>query len=68
MESLTIGKLHGLAKCATSMGAIAVLALGHRNNLRRALNPTHLNWFLMTTLAREQINADFLIYQENCRI
>jgi len=41
MESLTFGKLRGLEKCATSVGAIAVLALDHRNNLRRALNPTH---------------------------
>jgi len=41
MEPLTFGKLRGLEKCATSMGAIAVLALDHRNNLRRALNPTH---------------------------
>ena len=41
MESLTFGKLRGLEKCATSMGAIAVLALDHRNNLRRALNPVH---------------------------
>ena len=41
MELLTFGKLRGLDKCATSMGAIAVLALDHRNNLRRALNPDH---------------------------
>jgi len=41
MESLTFGKLRGLEKCATSVGTIAVLALDHRNNLRRALNPTH---------------------------
>jgi len=41
MKSLTFGKLRGLEKCSTSIGAISVLALDHRNNLRRTLNPTH---------------------------
>ncbi len=39
MYSLTIGKLRGLQQCATSRGALAVLALDHRNNLRNALRP-----------------------------
>ena len=39
MKTLTPGKLRGLQRCATQRGAIAVLALDHRNNLRRALHP-----------------------------
>jgi tagatose-1,6-bisphosphate aldolase len=35
---LSIGKIRGLQQCATAHGAIAVLALDHRNNLRAALN------------------------------
>lgn len=38
--TLSIGKIRGLQQCATPHGAIAVLALDHRNNLRAALNPT----------------------------
>lgn len=41
MKTLTLGKLRGLQRCATQRGAIAVLALDHRNNLRRALHPDH---------------------------
>lgn len=39
MRTLTIGKYRGLQHCSTRRGAIAVLALDHRNNLRAALNP-----------------------------
>ncbi len=39
MKTITIGKMRGLQQCATQRGALAVLALDHRNNLRRALNP-----------------------------
>lgn len=35
----TPGKFRGLQQCATARGAISVLALDHRNNMRRALNP-----------------------------
>ncbi|HEC23385.1 MAG TPA: tagatose 1,6-diphosphate aldolase [Chloroflexi bacterium] len=38
-KELSIGKYRGLQQCATHRGALAVLALDHRNNLRRALNP-----------------------------
>lgn len=37
--SLTIGKLRGLQQCATPHGAIAVLALDHRQGLRKAIRP-----------------------------
>ena len=39
MQSLTIGKYRSLQHCSTKRGAIAVLALDHRNNLRNALKP-----------------------------
>jgi tagatose-1,6-bisphosphate aldolase len=38
-DTLSIGKWRGLQQCATSRGALAVLALDHRNNLRQALRP-----------------------------
>lgn len=35
----TIGKLRGLQQCASSRGTFTFLALDHRQNLRRSLNP-----------------------------
>lgn len=37
MKSLSIGKVRGLQRCSTPRGALAVLALDHRNSLYRAL-------------------------------
>jgi len=39
MTTLSIGKFRGLQQCSTTRGALAVLALDHRNNLRQALGP-----------------------------
>ena len=39
MQTLSIGKYRGLQQCSTPRGAIAVLALDHRNNLRNSLRP-----------------------------
>jgi tagatose 1,6-diphosphate aldolase len=39
MAALSIGKIRGLQQCSTQEGAIAVLALDHRGNLRQMLNP-----------------------------
>ena len=39
MKTLTIGKIRGLQQCATERGTLAIFALDHRNNLRRALHP-----------------------------
>ncbi len=36
---LTIGKIRGLQQCTSSRGTFTCLALDHRQNLRRALNP-----------------------------
>lgn len=38
---LTIGKLRRIQQCATPDGFFVIMALDHRNNLRRALNPTN---------------------------
>lgn len=37
MKQLSIGKYRGLQQCSTPSGALSVLALDHRNNLRQAL-------------------------------
>jgi tagatose 1,6-diphosphate aldolase len=37
MRTLSIGKVRGLQACSTPRGALAILALDHRNNLRQAL-------------------------------
>jgi tagatose 1,6-diphosphate aldolase len=39
MQTLSIGKYRSLQHCSTKRGAMAVLALDHRNNLRNALKP-----------------------------
>jgi tagatose-1,6-bisphosphate aldolase len=39
MRKLSVGKYRGLQQCSTEQGALAVLALDHRNNLRNALKP-----------------------------
>jgi tagatose-1,6-bisphosphate aldolase len=39
MTTLSIGKLRGLQQCTSPSGTFTCLALDHRQNLRRALNP-----------------------------
>jgi tagatose-1,6-bisphosphate aldolase len=39
LKPLTTGKMRGLQQCATPRGTFTCLALDHRQNLRRALNP-----------------------------
>ena len=39
MKQLSIGKLRGLQRCANQSGTFTVLALDHRQNLRKSLNP-----------------------------
>ena len=38
-RALTVGKLRGLRQCSDARGALSLLALDHRNNLRKALRP-----------------------------
>jgi tagatose 1,6-diphosphate aldolase len=40
-SNLTIGKLRGLQECTSPSGTFTCLALDHRQNLRRSLNPTN---------------------------
>lgn len=37
--ALSIGKMRGLSQCSTDRGIFTILALDHRGNLRRLLNP-----------------------------
>jgi tagatose 1,6-diphosphate aldolase len=39
MQTLPLGKLRGLQLCSSPHGVFTILALDHRQNLRRALNP-----------------------------
>ena len=39
MKPITIGKLRGLQQCTSPRGTFSCLALDHRQNLRKALNP-----------------------------
>jgi tagatose 1,6-diphosphate aldolase len=36
---LSVGKRRGLSSCSTDRGVFSILALDHRNNLRKAINP-----------------------------
>lgn len=38
-KTLSVGKLRGMQQCSTQNGALVLLALDHRNNLRNALAP-----------------------------
>ncbi len=40
MPELSIGKWRGLQQCATAQGALAVLALDHRQGLRKTMRPS----------------------------
>ncbi len=40
MKTLSIGKLRGLQQCSAPIGTFTCLALDHRQNMRRALNPS----------------------------
>jgi len=39
MTSLSVGKTRRLQQCATPRGVFSILAIDHRNSLRRSLNP-----------------------------
>jgi tagatose-1,6-bisphosphate aldolase len=41
MKTLSIGKFRGLQQCASPRGTFTCLALDHRQNLRKAINPAH---------------------------
>jgi tagatose-1,6-bisphosphate aldolase len=57
MKPLTIGKIRGLQQCTSSRGAFTCLALDHRQNLRRALNPQDPNSVLHSTLTNFKLEV-----------
>ena len=60
MRKLTVGKTHRLQHCATPDAKFIMLALDHRNNLRRALNPSnpnHVTWSEMVSFKQAVCNA-----------
>lgn len=60
MPTLSIGKWRGLQQCATPRGALSILALDQRNNLRQALNPASpesVTATMMTEFKQLVINA-----------
>jgi tagatose 1,6-diphosphate aldolase len=60
VTQLSIGKIRGLQQCSTARGAISVLALDHRNNLRAAMRPDAPNAVTaqeLTTFKQQVIGA-----------
>lgn len=60
MPSLSIGKLRSLQQCSTPNGALAILALDQRNNLRQALNtenPDSVTYADMVSFKRDVIRT-----------
>jgi tagatose-1,6-bisphosphate aldolase len=57
IHTLTIGKLRGLQRIASARGTFTSLALDHRQNLRRALNPANPAAISDTELARFKLDV-----------
>ena len=57
MKTITIGKLRGLQQCTSSHSTFTCLALDHRQNLRRALNPADPNSVSDTDLSRFKLDV-----------
>ena len=57
MRKLTPGKIRGLQRCTTAGGAMSVLALDHRNNLRKSLNPTNPETVGFSDMARFKLEV-----------
>ncbi len=57
MHSLTIGKLSGLQRSSTPGGVFTCLALDHRQNLRKALNPVNPSQVTDTALTQFKLEV-----------
>ena len=60
MRTISVGKWRGLQQCSTTRGAIAILALDHRQNLRKLLSPDAPNTVPdadLTTFKRQVVSA-----------
>ena len=54
---LSIGKLRGLQKCTSARGTFTCLALDHRQNLRKALNPSNPSAVMDGDLSRFKLEV-----------
>jgi tagatose 1,6-diphosphate aldolase len=57
MTTITIGKLRGLQQCTSPRATFTCLALDHRQNLRRALNPADPNSVSNADLTRFKLEV-----------
>jgi tagatose 1,6-diphosphate aldolase len=57
MQILSIGKYRGLQQCASDLGALAILALDHRNSLRKALRGTEAESVSATAMSDFKIQV-----------
>ena len=57
MTTITIGKLRGLQQCTSPQATFTCLALDHRQNLRRALNPADPHSVSDTDLTRFKLEV-----------
>jgi tagatose-1,6-bisphosphate aldolase len=61
MKTITIGKLRGLQQCTSPRSTFTCLALDHRQNLRRALNPADPNSVSDLDLSRFKLDVTFAL-------
>ena len=57
MTTISIGKLRGLQQCTSERATFSCLALDHRQNLRRALNPANPDSVSDLDLTRFKLNV-----------
>src|SRR5688572_30717188 len=57
MKSLSIGKFRGLQQISSSRGTFTALALDHRQNLRKSLNPEDPSRTTDTQLSRFKLDV-----------
>jgi tagatose-1,6-bisphosphate aldolase len=60
MKPLSIGKLRNLQQCATQRGALSILALDHRGNLRQAMrpdNPDSVPWSELAAFKQQVVTV-----------
>jgi tagatose-1,6-bisphosphate aldolase len=57
MTNCSIGKLRGLQKCTSHKGTFTALAIDHRQNLRRALNPMNPTFVSDADLSRFKLEV-----------
>jgi len=61
VRALTVGKLRGLRECSASGGTLSLLALDHRNNLRKVLRPEAPSEVNDAELGQGQTDTPFVV-------